>query len=400
MSIYKDEDQPAGKPKGTLISLDDIVEARWHLAQRGKLNDVELLCAADIVPQPIEWLWPGWLAVGKLAILAGLPGTGKTTLALALAATITRAGHWPDQSPCAKGGRVLVWSGEDDPGDTLVPRLQAAGADLDRVQFLNAVWEQRGKRAFDPADDMPKMATAIERHGDVRLLIIDPIVSAVKGDSHKAAEVRRSLQPIADFAMRQRCAVLGITHFSKGSGGSNPLDRVIGSQAFGALARIVLVAGKSEQGEGRVLARAKSNIGPDDGGVGYTLEDVVLPSGITTSRVLCCGCRHFWRKGHRSRRIYRRPVRLKAIAGASFSVPRKRWASAIIVRALAVTRRCGGAVGHSDTHRRHTLHTRQTFRVGAYAEYAPQTLQGVLRSQTFFIVPRTNVVLRNTSSVQ
>jgi putative DNA primase/helicase len=286
MSIYKDEDQPAGKPKGTLISLDDIVEARWHLAQRGKLNDVELLCAADIVPQPIEWLWPGWLAVGKLAILAGLPGTGKTTLALALAATITRAGHWPDQSPCAKGGRVLVWSGEDDPGDTLVPRLQAAGADLDRVQFLNAVWEQRGKRAFDPADDMPKMATAIERHGDVRLLIIDPIVSAVKGDSHKAAEVRRSLQPIADFAMRQRCAVLGITHFSKGSGGSNPLDRVIGSQAFGALARIVLVAGKSEQGEGRVLARAKSNIGPDDGGVGYTLEDVVLPSGITTSRVL------------------------------------------------------------------------------------------------------------------
>ena len=286
MSIYKDEDQPAGKPKGTLISLDDIVEARWHLAQRGKLNDVELLCAADIVPQPIEWLWPGWLAVGKLAILAGLPGTGKTTLALALAATITRAGHWPDQSPCAKGGRVLVWSGEDDPGDTLVPRLQAAGADLDRVQFLNAVWEQRGKRAFDPADDMPKMATAIERHGDVRLLIIDPIVSAVKGDSHKAAEVRRSLQPIADFAMRQRCAVLGITHFSKGSGGSNPLDRVIGSQAFGALARIVLVAGKSEQGEGRMLARAKSNIGPDDGGVGYTLEDVVLPSGITTSRVL------------------------------------------------------------------------------------------------------------------
>jgi len=251
-----------------------------------ELAELGLICAADVEPEAIRWLWPGWLAAGKLAILAGAPGTGKTTLALGLAATITTEGRWPDRTPCRERGSVLVWSGEDDARDTLIPRLMAAGAERSRVRFLDHVKQGGRQRAFDPAQDIPLIAAAMEMLGDVRLLIIDPIVSAVRGDSHKAAEVRRSLQPIVDYAMKHRCAVLGITHFAKGTSGGNPLERVIGSQAFGALARIVLVAAKAEHSDGgRVLARAKSNIGPDDGGVGYTLEQVVLPSGVHTSVV-------------------------------------------------------------------------------------------------------------------
>jgi putative DNA primase/helicase len=120
------------------------------------------------------------------------------------------------------------------------------------------------------------------------LLIVDPIVSAVAGDSHKNAEVRRSLQPLVDLAQSRRCAVLGISHFSKGSKGADPVERVTGSLAFGALARIVLAAAKlpDEEGGGRMLARAKSNIGLDRGGYRYDLQICQIDPGIETTRVL------------------------------------------------------------------------------------------------------------------
>jgi putative DNA primase/helicase len=120
------------------------------------------------------------------------------------------------------------------------------------------------------------------------LLIVDPIVSAVSGDSHKNAEVRRSLQPLVDLAQSRRCAVLGISHFSKGSKGADPVERVTGSLAFGALARIVLATAKlpNEEGGGRMLARAKSNIGLDHGGFKYELDVYQIDAGIETTRVL------------------------------------------------------------------------------------------------------------------
>jgi hypothetical protein len=117
----------------------------------------------------------------------------------------------------------------------------------------------------------------VERIGGVRLIILDPIVSAVAGDSHKNAEVRRSLQPVADLAASSGCAVLGITHFSKGTQGRDPTERLTGSLAFGALARIVLVAAKEPNSGDRLLLRAKSNIGPDGGGFRYDLEQIALP---------------------------------------------------------------------------------------------------------------------------
>ena len=109
----------------------------------------------------------------------------------------------------------------------------------------------------------------VDQIGGIKMLIVDPVVSAVAGDSHKNTEVRRALQPLVDLAADCQCALLGITHFSKGGQGSDPSQRVIGSVAFTAVARVVLVAAKvkSEDGEDtRILARSKSNIGPDDGG--------------------------------------------------------------------------------------------------------------------------------------
>ncbi|MBT1537714.1 AAA family ATPase [Ralstonia solanacearum] len=237
-------------------------------------DGVILVNGADLKPQPVRWLWRDWLALGKLHILAGAPGQGKTTIALAFAATVTSGGRWPDGSRC-EPGNVLVWSGEDDPADTLLPRLLAAGGDRGRVYFVSGSRVNGEVESFDPARDMATLQAEAERIGDVRLLIVDPVVSAVAGDSHKNTETRRALQPLVDLAANMSAAVVGITHFSKGGQGSDPTQRVVGSVAFTAVARVVLVAAKvkSEDGEDRrILARSKSNIGPDEGGFEYCLE--------------------------------------------------------------------------------------------------------------------------------
>ncbi len=248
---------------------------------------VSLQCAADITPEPIHWLWNGWLAKGKLHIFAGAAGTGKTTIAIALAATITIGGKFPNGSKCPVGS-VLIWSGEDSPADTLVPRLMAAGADLSKVHFVSDTTANYEVRAFDPATDMQSLMIKAATIPDLALLIIDPIVNAVAGDSHKNGEVRRALQPVVDFGEKLNCAVLGITHFSKGGQGKDPLERVTGSLAFGALARIVLATAKIIEGDTtrRIVCRAKSNIGIDDGGYEYDLQQKEVKAGIFSSYAL------------------------------------------------------------------------------------------------------------------
>lgn len=256
---------------------------------------VEIVCASDIEQKNISWLWDGWLAAGKIHILSGAPGTGKTSIALSLASIISQGGQWPDGSK-AVIGNILIWSGEDDPGDTLVPRLTLANADLSRISFIKNVSMGNKKRAFDPATDLVLLRQTIETRGNVKLLIIDPIVSAVAGDSHKNAEVRRSLQPLADLASHFGIVVLGITHFTKGTSGRDPVERITGSLAFGALARVVFIAAKSQEkneiGEAIcIFMRAKSNIGSDEDGFEYNIQQAELDNNpaIITSRV-------FWGK--------------------------------------------------------------------------------------------------------
>lgn len=261
------------------------------------VNDLER--AADAMPavrlvrgdavtlESVRWLWHGFLPLGMLTIIGGAPGCGKTTIALSLAATVTLGGDWPDGTQCNAPGDVIVWSGED-PQSVIAARLAAAGADMTRVHFIDGVTDGE---PFDPSSDVALLATTMERLPAARLLILDPIVSAVAGDSHENAKVRRALQPVVDLGRQRGCAVLGITHFTKGTAGRDPIERITGSIAFAALARVVLVAAKArpepgDEGEPRrVLMRAKSNIGPDDGGFAYALERVEVAPEIEGQRV-------------------------------------------------------------------------------------------------------------------
>jgi hypothetical protein len=248
---------------------------------------LQIIGGEDVVMEAISWLWQDWIAAGVFHVLAGTPGCGKTTVALAWAATITSGGRWPDGTR-ADVGNVLIWSGEDGIGDTLAPRLKAMGANMGRVKFVGPVLDAEHKRAFDPAVDMDALLLRAAEIGDVRFLLLDPIVQAVSGDDHKNGTVRRSLAPVVEFCQAIGCAVVGISHFSKGTQGREPVDRVTGSLAFAALPRVVVIAGMNRDGEGsdrQIIAKAKCNIGPRDGGFVYSLEQIPLTETIAASAV-------------------------------------------------------------------------------------------------------------------
>ncbi|MFA5702624.1 MAG: AAA family ATPase [Advenella sp.] len=271
-------------------SLEQLTQAQLRIDSSFSQLSAIVKNAADLQPRGIEWLWKQWLPTGKLTILAGDGGTGKTTLLLGVIAILTTRGRWPDGTLCEESGNVLIWSGEDDVEDTLLPRLIAMGADLERVHFIHGRTNENGeKEPFDPAEDVFLLKKTVAAVGGVKLMMVDPIMSAVKGDSNKANDVRRGLQAIVDFAVETKAAVIGITHFSKGTKGASPAERVIGSQAFTALARMVWVAARQEEGEDRVLARAKSNISIDEGGVAYQITESVIcdesDNPITTTRI-------------------------------------------------------------------------------------------------------------------
>jgi hypothetical protein len=128
------------------------------------------------------------------------------------------------------------------------------------------------KRSFDPASDMDELVSVCTELGQVKLIVIDPVVAVTKVDSHKNAETRRDLQPIVDLAERTRAAVLGIHHLTKRSEGADPLDRASGSLAFGAGPRVVMLSALDSNAGGEprgVLMRVKSKIGASHGGIEF-----------------------------------------------------------------------------------------------------------------------------------
>jgi AAA domain len=155
---------------------------------------VRLLRGDSIDAKAVHWLWTGFVPSGKLTILAGAGGTGKSTLAFGLAAIVTTAGVWPDGTRCVAPGNVLIWSSEDDPADTIAPRIMAAGANASRYGVIEGTRNERGDNApFDPANDMEALREAVKRIGGISLLIIDPIVSAVMPTSHLQSEAMADL---------------------------------------------------------------------------------------------------------------------------------------------------------------------------------------------------------------
>jgi len=202
-----------------------------------------LVRVSDVNAKPIRWLWQDRIAYGKLSIIAGDLGLGKSQLTMHLAAAVTKGGThwWPDCADNVEPANVIILSAEDDIADTIRPRLEAAGAELDRVTVLTAIMKEdgAGERGVNIGEDTQHIERAIKRVGNVGLIIIDP-VSAYLGrmSGNNNVEVRFALAPVQALAMKYGAAVVAVSHLNKpNAGGSTALNRVTGSGAFSAAAR-------------------------------------------------------------------------------------------------------------------------------------------------------------------
>jgi hypothetical protein len=280
----------SGVPRAEIEAAIDSAESLELAANLGSSQPV-LICrrASEIEPERVEWLWEARIAAGKQTLFAGDPGTGKSQLSVAIAAAIAKGAEWPCGEGRAPLGSVIILSAEDGVADTIVPRLTAAGADLDRIRIVTAVEDGKGRRSFDLQADLYELEKTIAEIGDVRLIVIDPISSYMgKTDSHKNTAVRGVLEPIGEMAERMRVAVLSVTHFSKASAGTatKALNKFMGSVAFVAAARAAFVVLEDpHDGERRLLLHAKNNLAEAPQGLAFRLEQSIVGEGIVTSKV-------------------------------------------------------------------------------------------------------------------
>jgi len=200
----------------------------------------------DIQAERIDWLWPHRLAIGKICLHAGYPGTGKSQYADDIAARLSTGADWPCGEGIAPLKATLILSAEDDKADTIKPRLMAAGANTDLIFVVPAtVKTEGGVRSMNIEDDLERIDGIIAnlaRDGiEVGLIIIDPISAYVggknKGDSFKNTEMRAMLTPLGEWAALRRVAILAITHFNKG-GNAHHDYKITDSLAFVAVARV------------------------------------------------------------------------------------------------------------------------------------------------------------------
>jgi archaellum biogenesis ATPase FlaH len=251
---------------------------RIKKAQEPPEERVNLTRLQNIRQEGLSWLWPGRIAVGKLCVIAGDPGLGKSLLSLDIAAHASRGAPWPDESGFAPVTSVLLLSAEDDFVDTIRPRLVAAEADLDRVFAVTGVVSGSGggetERMLDIVLDLERLQVAIEEVPPPRLLVVDPISSFLGTASENSnAEIRSLLQPVTKLAKDTSTAIVLISHLRK-SEGSN-LHRIIGSIAFAAVARsaFVVQAANGPGGRERRLIPVKNNQGGAKGAIRFRVEE-------------------------------------------------------------------------------------------------------------------------------
>jgi putative DNA primase/helicase len=271
----------AGGVGDELLALADA--APLYEESRSVSQALQIVRMADVQPETVRWLWHPYIALGKLTILEGDPGLGKSWLTCALAAGVSR-GYLPGVEPF-KPGRVLMLSAEDGLGDTLRPRLDSVRADVSRVYAL------AGAVTFDAAG-LLQLEAAIIEYGP-KLVVVDPLFAFTGGkvDIHRANECRAISAPLAAIAERHSCAIVAVRHLGKSRGGGHALNAGIGSIDFAAAARSVLLVGQDpDEPSKRAIVQIKNNLAPHGEAVGYKLEDGQFywtgTSDLTAGRIL------------------------------------------------------------------------------------------------------------------
>ena len=234
---------------------------------------------SSVTPKPIRPLWPGYLYRGKVTVNAGIPGDGKSLSTIDIVARITAGNSWPVGDGRFEAAPVLLLTAEDDPADTIRPRLDMAGANTDLVELIegvhhiDAVTSERSLDLVSLTDDLPAIERRIVEIG-AHLWVIDPLTSFADADTNKTADMRRLLDGLAQMAARTGVAILVITHLNKRSDARKAMQMIAGSHVIVAAVRVVLVTARDPNDKDRRLVLPiKLNIGPD--GTGFAFRIVV-----------------------------------------------------------------------------------------------------------------------------
>lgn len=237
-----------------------------------KTNDFQYEYFSSVTQRKVEWLWYPYIPYGKLTILQGDPGEGKSTFMLNIAALLTRGKNMPDGFRVPEPQRVVYQTAEDNLADTVKPRLTAAGADCDMIAYI-----------VDEEDPLTLEDSRIEKvleQTKARLFILDPLQAYLSQDSdmNSAGRMRNQLKKLADIAAKYKCAVVLIGHMNKASGEKN-LYRGLGSIDIAAIARSVLMISRDKSNSSlRYMFPVKSSLAPDGMAIGFTFD---RKSGLT-----------------------------------------------------------------------------------------------------------------------
>ncbi len=249
----------------------DINKAKKSLPKR----KLKVNLASSIVMKPVNWTWQDRIAEGTLALLAGREGIGKSTLAYTLAAEITNGTLQGEFY--GKPRSVIVVATEDDWSFTIVPRLTAAGANLNKILQIEP--SDPDEYGISLPRDIEELSF-IAKEYDTGLILLDPLMSRLGNlDTHKDSDVRQALEPLVKMAGNSNAAVLGLIHVNK-SGANDPLNTLMGSRAFSAVARAVLfVVQDPEKPDTKLMMQAKNNLGRSDlPDLAYTLQQKTVGS--------------------------------------------------------------------------------------------------------------------------
>lgn len=238
--------------------------------RKPRAPSVDLL--SDIAPEAVTWVWPGRIPGGKVSLLIGDPGLGKSLTCLDLAARITTGGLWPDGTRAPEGNVVLL-TAEDGLADTVRPRLDALGGKPEHVYVLRAIREGDTERSFDLTSDLAHLETLMTRVNAVAAFL-DPISAYLgKTDSYRDSEVRGVLAPLAAVAERTGSGVVGVMHLTKNQQ-RQLIHRVQGNIAFAAAARAVFAIAEDRDVQGRrYFAPVKMNLARKPMTLAFQLEE-------------------------------------------------------------------------------------------------------------------------------
>jgi hypothetical protein len=259
--------------------LQGLIKAKQQIGQAEPSAVIKTF--SDIKPEKIKWLWKNRIAIGKLTIFAGDPGLGKSQGSLDMAARLSQGIQFPDGSPGMLGDTILLTT-EDDPGDTMRPRLDALNADVSRIHLLQGERTKEGHIAGMTLEKITTFLSAVnqirEQGHEVKLLIIDPLNGFMgDGDSNKSEDTRKAADAICFLAEHEGFAIVGIMHLNKGKG--PPMTRVLGSMAWVAKARAAYFFTKDKETDRRLFLPLKNNLGPDVGGMQYSIQVRSLYNG-------------------------------------------------------------------------------------------------------------------------